>query len=259
MNGTPAKGQSAAGRDKQLAKLDGLLTPDSDLPRGGPPPLFRGLTPDEQNEILNAGKRRVLNRGALLFRQGSPQDGIFLIESGRIKVFYIGPSGREITLAYWHAGHFVGGPDVFERGTHVWSGTAAANSAVLHLPGDFLRKMTLKTPALAVNIIDGLSFKGKCYSALAQMLGTRSPVQRLAQLLLHLANLYGLEESGGTFITASFTQAEFAHMTGVTRQSVTTTLKRFVDSGVVAWSGPNLVIQNIAQLSLLRDGKKKPV
>ena len=52
-------------------------------------------------------------------------------------------------------------------------------------------------PALAIGIIEGLSFKGQCYSALAQMLGTRSPTERLAQLLLHLMNLYGVEERDG--------------------------------------------------------------
>ena len=144
--------------------------------------------------MLGSGKRRVLYRGAQLFSQGSPQDGIFLIESGRIKVFYTAPSGREITLAYWHSGNFVGGPEVFKQGLHVWSGVAAVNSTVLHLPGDVLRRMVMTIPALAIGIIEGLTFKGQCYSALAQMLGTRSPTERLAQLLLHLMNLYGVEE-----------------------------------------------------------------
>jgi hypothetical protein len=35
-------------------------------------------------------------------------------------------------------------------------------------------------------------------------------------------NLYGVEEREGMLIAASFTHADLAHMTGVTRQSVTT-------------------------------------
>ena len=81
--------------------------------RSGPPYLFSGLTETEIAQVLGSGKRRVLYRGAQLFSQGSPQDGIYLIESGRIKVFYTAPSGREIMLAYWHSGNFVGGPEVF--------------------------------------------------------------------------------------------------------------------------------------------------
>ena len=250
----PASGREDAKSGGQ-AQFGALLMTDGGTPRSGPPSLFRGLTESEIAQVLGSGKRRVLYRGAQLFSQGSPQDGIFLIESGRIKVFYTAPSGREITLAYWHSGNFVGGPEVFKQGLHIWSGVAAVNSTVLHLPGDILRRMVLTIPALAIGIIEGLSFKGQCYSALAQMLGTRSPTERLAQLLLHLMNLYGVDEREGTLIAASFTHADLAHMTGVTRQSVTVSLKRFTELGILHAHGSNLVIQNADLLSEIRDGK----
>jgi CRP/FNR family transcriptional regulator, cyclic AMP receptor protein len=248
----PAAGQVRAGAPAQVGAL--LLT-DGGTQASGLPNLFQGLSEPEIARVLGSGKRRVLYRGAQLFNQGSPQDGIFLIETGRIKVFYTAPSGREITLAYWHSGNFVGGPEVFKQGLHIWSGVAAVNSTVLHLPGDVLRRMVLSIPALAIGIIEGLSFKGQCYSALAQMLGTRSPTERLAQLLLHLMNLYGVEERHGTLIAASFTHADLAHMTGVTRQSVTVSLKRFAELGILNAHGSNLLIKNAGMLGEIRDGK----
>jgi CRP/FNR family transcriptional regulator, cyclic AMP receptor protein len=255
---TPGTRESQSGAHKGQtgdAQFGALLMTEGGTQRSGPPSLFRGLTESEKARVLESGRRKVLYRGAQLFSQGSPQDGIYLIESGRIKVFYIGPSGREITLAYWHSGNFVGGPEVFKQGLHVWSGAAAVNSTVLHLPGDTLRQMVLTIPALAIGIIEGLSFKGQCYSALAQMLGTRSPTERLSQLLLHLVNLYGVEEREGTLIAASFTHADLAHMTGVTRQSVTTSLKRFAELGILHAHGTNLVINNVGLLREIRDGK----
>jgi CRP/FNR family cyclic AMP-dependent transcriptional regulator len=253
---TPSAKENQSG-DLQTgeSQFGALLMTDGGTQRSGPPPLFRGLTESQKARVLGSGKRKVLYHGAQLFSQGRPQDGIYLIESGRIKVFYIAPSGREITLAYWHSGNFVGGPEVFKQGLHVWSGVAAVNSTVLHLPGDVLREMVLTIPALAIGIIEGLSFKGQCYSALAQMLGTRSPTERLSQLLLHLMNLYGVEERQGTLIAASFTHADLAHMTGVTRQSVTISLKRFADHGILHAHGSNLVIKDADLLRQIRDGK----
>jgi CRP/FNR family cyclic AMP-dependent transcriptional regulator len=232
-----------------------MLIPVERAKTTGPASLFQGLTQTEIAEVIGAGKRKVLYRGATLFSQGSPQDGIFLVETGRIRVFYVGPSGREITLAYWHPGNFVGGPDVFNKGIHVWTGTAAINSSVLHLPGHVLRDMVQRIPALAVGIIEGLSFKGRCYSALAQMLGTHSPSQRLAHLLLHLIDLYGVEEPQGVLIAASFTHADLAHMIGVTRQWVTTTLKRFAELGIAYPHRINIVIKNANALRELLDDK----
>ena len=44
-------------------------------------------------------------------------------------------------------------------------------------------------------------------------------------------------------------------MTGVTRQSVTTSLKRFTEDGILQPHGSNLVIKNADLLARIRDGK----
>jgi CRP-like cAMP-binding protein len=67
----------------------------------------------------------VLCRGQTLFSRGARHDGIFLIQTGRIRVYYTAPSQREITLAYWHPGNFVGGPDTSESATITTMGRAA--------------------------------------------------------------------------------------------------------------------------------------
>ena len=227
------------------------LTPDGEA-RVGPPPLLRGLNSSEVADILAVGTPKVLGRGATVFRQGSKHDGIYLVETGRIKVFYTAPSGRELTLAYWHPGNFVGGSDVFDSGVHVWSGIAVQNSSILHIPGVALRRIIVQMPALAINVIEGLSFKGRCYSGIAQMLGTRSATERLAHMLLLLAELYGITEERGIVIAAAFTHADIANMIGTTRQWVTINLRRYADAGIIGTHHSNLVIIKPEEIAALR-------
>ena len=92
----------------QTASGQSLLLTESAQSLGGPPSLFEALSPRERETVLQRGRRKVLYRGQTLFNQGAKHDGIYLIETGRIRVFYTAPSGREITLAYWHPGTFVG-------------------------------------------------------------------------------------------------------------------------------------------------------
>jgi CRP-like cAMP-binding protein len=230
---------AAATRTKSNSSL--LLT-DNQQTIGGPPSLMEKLTLRERETVLKQGRRKVLNRGQTLFSQGAKHDGIFLIESGRIRVFYSSPAGREITLAYWHVGNFVGGPEVFDHGIHQWSGVASSNCSVVQLPGKELRSLVSEIPNLAIGLIEGLAFKGKCYSALAQMLGTRSITQRLAHLLLHLMDLYGVEDPDGTVIAAAFTHADLAHMVGATRQWVTISLKRMQEKRIVLTKRSQIVV-----------------
>ena len=245
---TRAASSPIGSRQPLLLSESGILLP-------GPPPLLQALSPRERELVLSHGRRRVLNRGQTLFGQGALHEGIYLIESGRIRVFYSAPSGREITLAYWYPGNFVGGPDVFGTSMHLWSGIAVTNSSVVHLPGKSLRNLVMQIPALGIGLIEGLAFKGKCYSALAQMLGTRSITERLAHLLLHLVDVYGIEKPEGMLIAAAFTHADLAHMVGATRQWVTVSLQRLQEKGVVACRKSQIVVRRPDALLDMRGGK----
>lgn len=229
-----------------------LLLTESTRAIGGAPSLFDALSPQEREIVLKHGRRRVLYRGQTLFNQGAKHDGIYLIETGRIRVFYTAPSSREITLAYWHPGNFVGGPEVFGAGVHQWSGVATSNSSVVQLPGKELRALVVEVPNLAIGLIEGLTFKGKCYSALAQMLGTRSVTERLAHLLLHLVDLYGTKDDDGIAIGAAFTHADLAHMVGATRQWVTISLKRMQEKNIVTSRKSRIVVRRLDVLQEMR-------
>jgi CRP/FNR family transcriptional regulator, cyclic AMP receptor protein len=114
-----------------------------------------------------------------------------------------------------------------------------------HLPGTSVRHLAETIPAFAICLIDALVAKGKCYSALAQMLGTRSVTARLAQLLLILSEANG---SGGR-IDRKITHEDLAGIIGSTRQWVTATLQRFQRRGLITVASDYI---EIAQPDVLR-------
>ena len=183
-----------------------------------------------------------------MFFQGDPHTGVWILESGRVRTFYAGPSGREITLAYWSVGHFVGGPEVFGTGRHVWSADVLEECELLFLSGANMMKLVRDIPDVAVAIINGLINKGKCYSALIQMLGTRSVSERLRQLLVILAETYGRREQGHTVIDRTITYDQIATIVGATRQWVTQSLDRLQVDGVLEISRREITIRDMKRL-----------
>lgn len=161
------------------------------------PDFLRGLTPAERERVLSAGRSRHYKAGEAVFMQGEPHQGILVINEGEVRSFYIAPSGREITLAYWRRGHFVGGPEILGGGTHTWSGEAVCDSELRFYSADQLRTLILDMPQFALNVIESVSFKSKCFSALIQLLGTRPIGSLLAQLLVTLAR----DQGGGDRVT----------------------------------------------------------
>lgn len=191
------------------------------------------LTPSEAARVREAGRSVTLAAGESVFTQGDPHEGIYLIDTGRVRVFYSGPSGRQVTLAYWTPGHFIGGPSIHGGGNHQWSGVAIEPVRITVLSSATLRSLIRQMPNFALCLIDALEAKGRCYTAMAQMLGTRSVIERLAQLLVNLGELYGTPENGTVVIRRRITHDEIAALVGSTRQWVTMMLKRFQRDGVI--------------------------
>lgn len=192
------------------------------------------LTLEEINAVRRVASPVDVEPGECIFMQGDQHRGIFLIESGQVRIYYAGPTGREITLAYWTPGHFIGGPEVFGGGLHVWSATAVERCRLSYLPGPKIRYLAETVPSVALALIDGLVAKGRCYSALVQMLGTRSVTERLAQLLLILAAIDGHADGGKLVVDRRITHEQLAMIVGSTRQWVTSTLARLQKSGHIS-------------------------
>jgi CRP/FNR family transcriptional regulator, cyclic AMP receptor protein len=75
------------------------------------------------------------------------------------------------------------------------------------------------------------------------MLGTRSAVERLAQLLVILGEVYGKQEANRLVVQRKVTHDQLANIVGVTRQWVTITLDRFQKKGIISVSRQALVIE----------------
>ena len=220
----------------------------------GIPDILANLSPSERRAVFDAGHQIAFDRGDWLFRQGEPHQGIFVLCDGIVRSFYVSPQGREITLAYWKPGNFVGGPEIFGSGVHVWSGVATEPGEALRLPGANVQRLISAIPNFAIGLIHGLAFKGKCYSSLLQMLGTRSVLERLAQLLCNIADARGTEMAGSIAIRDPPTHEELAAMVGATRQWVSITIERFRSQGLIAAGRRPLVVLRPASLHALASG-----
>jgi CRP-like cAMP-binding protein len=214
----------------------------ADLNRGAS--FLERLSLEEVRRVRRASTITTVGAGETIFHQGDIHTGIGLIESGRVRTFYAGPSGKEITLAYWTQGHFVGGPEVFGGGPHVWTAVAVEKTRLARLSGHAIRNLVRTMPSFAECLIDGLVAKGKCYSALVQMLGTRSVTERLAQVLLILAEIGGGKEQapGQLLVSRNITHDQLASIVGSTRQWVTTTLSRFQRAGHIEIDRSSIVV-----------------
>lgn len=183
-------------------------------------PLLAELSPASRDALLLLGRDRSFAAGDILFKQGDRHEGIFVIESGVVRSYYVSEDGRELTLGFWGAGNYVGGPQLFGGGQHAWTSEAQSPTRCVFLPGRELRKLVEQRSDLAMALLDALVHKSECYSALLQLLATHSMKVRLARLLAMLA-------TSGSGCIIRLTHGQLAGMIGSTRQWVSQALEMF--------------------------------
>ena len=206
-------------RSARAAVTQTTLLAQTQLPMS-PSPLLADLHPESRAALLAIGRARMIDTGAMLFRQGDAHEGIFLIQDGVVRSYYESEDGRELTLGFWGEGNFVGAPQLFGGGQHAWTSQAQMPARCLYLPGRELRALAEQRSDLAMALLEALIHKSGCYAALLQLMATHSMKVRLARLLAMLA-----DTNDEPLIT--LTHNQLSGMIGSTRQWVSQALDLF--------------------------------
>ncbi len=207
------------------------------------PSIIGQLSPGDRERVMTVARHHRFAAGEVIFRQGDPHGRIHIIEKGLVRAYYCSLAGDEITLAYWLPGDLLGAPQVFGGGCYAWSCRAMRNTDTVGVNGSDLRELVQEIPALALGIIEALSFKVQWLSGFVQRLGTQGVSERLASLLGTLGKLHGVVIDGGAVaIVTPFTHEDLATMVGASRPWITAALARFQEQGIIRTGKRKLVI-----------------
>ncbi len=232
-----------------LVPSPGAALPAALRRAAGQPVLLEQLCGADRQRFLDRCTELSFRPRDTIFSQGLPTSAAFVIVEGLVRTYYLSPVGREVTMAFWSNGDLIGGPALFgERPRHIWSAQAMGPTRVLAISTRALKQLAEELPAVALAIIDALSFKLHWVSLMLQTMGTESVTQRLATLLLRLSETYGEPSPEGTVIRYPFSQADLASMVGATRPWVSTTFGRLQKEGIVAMRSRRIVIIRLAKL-----------
>jgi CRP/FNR family transcriptional regulator, cyclic AMP receptor protein len=209
--------------------------------------LLKALPQADLDLVLQTGKVLTHHNRDYLLRQGEIGDGIHVIMSGVVESTFAGPQGRELMLATWRKGDFVGAPYVLGDHRHSWSARALGPVVALHLDQLSIRRLIALSPAFAIALIECLGFKGETYSTLAQALAGQKVSDRVALLLVKLCENAVRSETGAIPL-GRVTQANMARMIGATRQSISLVLGRLQDDGIISIGPATIVVRDLDAL-----------
>ena len=210
-------------------------------------PLFAGLSDHELEVLAGSLGRRTFAKGMIIFHKGSPGQTLYIIESGKVRIFIISESGQEISVNIYGPGDVFGELALLD-GLPRSAGAVAVEKSVtftLHRD-DFLRHLEAY-PRMSRSIMEVLSTRLRYTTIYAESLSFLDVYGRVAAKLLELADRYGVKKDG-IEIDLRLTQAELATWVAATRESVNKVLRTFRDHGLIEVEAQRITILDLPGL-----------
>jgi CRP/FNR family transcriptional regulator len=195
--------------------------------------LFKELGPKEKEQICSFTRKIVKNKGQHLFWEGETADSLFLIKKGRIKLYKITDSGKEIFLDFLGYNSVVGEDALFTHHTYSMNAVALEKSHICACSVKELEQFINKNPAVSMKIIKALGGKLQNATYSIESFAVHDVKGRIARLLLRLGKEYGRNREGNLVLDFKLTHEDIAALTGASRVMVTKVMNELKNTGLL--------------------------
>lgn len=211
--------------------------------------VFCHLTHDDL-QLVNQNKWcQTVHKGQQIFSEGAYPHGIFCVNHGKIKIHQMGNEGREQIVRLAKEGDVVGYRSLLSGEAYNCSATALDDTSICFIPKNVFLELVEKNKDLSMQIIQLLSKNLRQAENTILHLAQKTVRERMAEALLFLKEIYGVEEDGVT-LTVSLSREEIATLVGTATETAIRLLSEFKSGKMVEFVGKKIKI--IDQKELLR-------
>src|SRR5215467_16131816 len=116
-------------------------------------PIFSGLAEEELAFLTQRAVPRHYSAGQIVFGEGQPCSGLYVVESGHIRIFKSSSGGREHVLSVDGPGSSVAELPVFDGGTYPASVTAVDEATLLFISKQDFQALCLAHPQVSLKVL----------------------------------------------------------------------------------------------------------
>lgn len=213
--------------------------------------LFRGLPEAQVGKLARIAETRVYKRGELIFSDGDAANGLYMLFTGRIKVFKLSLEGKEQILHIIGPGEPFGEVALFLGAPFPAYAEALEESKAVYFPRAAFVDLIKQDPYLAMNMLAVLSQRLKYFTRLIEDLSLKEVPQRFASYLL-----YGDEEGEKAYVHLNIAKGQLASLLGTIPETLSRILGKMVSEGFIKVQGRKISILDRNALEAIASGKR---
>lgn len=210
--------------------------------------LFASLTENETQALAGKVSMKHLQRGELLFGEGDPCKGLYIVVSGKIRIFKLSVAGREQVLAIEGPGSSFAELPVFDGGSYPAAASASEDAELLFISRKDFQNFCREHPDVALKVIAVVGTRLRRLVGIIEELSFTTVRQRLIALILQLAGAGGTPSKDGIRLELTRSHQDFAAEIGTVRELISRNLSRLQAEGFLEVEGRKLVVKDLAGL-----------
>jgi CRP/FNR family cyclic AMP-dependent transcriptional regulator len=186
---------------------------------------------------ISEGKRSInVRKGKKIFSQGDRADGIYFVQTGRVKVSVVSSAGKEAVLSMLEPHGFFGEGSLVGQSLRMSTATALEPATLFHIDKRTMLRALHAQPDLSEKFMASLLKRNiDLEEDLCDQLFNHSE-KRLARVLLKLARLRDYEAVPDATVP-TMSHEVLAEMVGTTRSRITYFMNKFRKMGLIEYNG----------------------
>ncbi len=201
--------------------------------------------------------RRPLATGESLFRSGQPLGSLFVAREGAFKTVATNEDGESQVIGFHLPGELMG-LDALGSGFHACDAQALTRATVCEVPLGQLESICTQVPGLQHQLLRIIGQGINRDQSHMEMLGRRQAGERLAQFLHGLSERYRLLGRPAAMFMLPMSREDIASFLGMVIETVSRTLTKMQDDGMISVRGRQVNILDAARLEAMVHSSSKP-
>lgn len=222
--------------------------------------FFCGLDPEILEKVDTHKVNRTYRKGEILYNDGASVEGVYCIQSGKIKIMRLNEMGKEAIFKIVSTGDLLGHYKLFDQtASYKFTAVALEASRVCFLDKKFILEHVENYPSLALKLIKKISQDSQTTEFKFTSLLHKNVRERLAELLFAFAQSYGVMEEDRIRLDIRLTREELSSMIGTVNETVTRFMTEFKNEGIIEEEERNIYITDREKLMLfanIKDGNE---
>jgi CRP/FNR family cyclic AMP-dependent transcriptional regulator len=211
-------------------------------------PIFSGLSQDELAFLTQRAVTRKFSAGEMVFAEGNPCSGLYVVESGHVRIFKSSPAGREHVLSIEGPGGSVAELPVFDGGDYPASASAIDEAILLFVSKQDFQSLCMAHPQVSLKVLRVVGARLRRLVGIIEELSFTTVRHRLAAFLVKLAKASGKRVTGGIEMTLPVNNQELASQIGTVRELVSRNFSRFQAEGMLKIDGRTVTVTDLKAL-----------